>query len=234
MQWRLADGCGDAADDTRDAAELPNPTASQHAPTSAGCGRTGQQWRRRTGGGAPLAPLWVGGRFLHDIWTLAAPVLLAGRCCTRSCSPCCCGCFWRAALSRLTSAQRRLLLCTPCSYQVAICYPKPTSKPLYDGLVTQCKSLGMPFVSAEELAVSRVGRGARKGASLRAEAPDAVVPAHELVERRRAVASLTLNASFPRRSLPDLPVRRGAGRSIDQVVTSCRPPHPSSHPYNIA
>jgi hydroxyethylthiazole kinase-like uncharacterized protein yjeF len=30
-----------------------------------------------------------------------------------------------------------------------ICYPKPTSKPLYDGLVTQCKSLQLPFVPVE-------------------------------------------------------------------------------------
>ena len=47
--------------------------------------------------------------------------------------------------------------CPPGSYQVSICYPKPTSKPLYDGLVTQCKSLGIPFLSAEELGVSRGG-----------------------------------------------------------------------------
>ncbi|PRW44444.1 pyridoxine pyridoxamine 5 -phosphate oxidase chloroplastic-like [Chlorella sorokiniana] len=39
-------------------------------------------------------------------------------------------------------------------YQVTICYPKPTSKPLYDGLVTQCRSLGIPFMSAEELAAA--------------------------------------------------------------------------------
>eukprot|EP00798_Chlamydomonas_sp_ICE-L_P003677 gene3677-13751_t len=26
-----------------------------------------------------------------------------------------------------------------------LCYPKPTDKPLYNGLVTQCKSLGLPF-----------------------------------------------------------------------------------------
>jgi NAD(P)H-hydrate repair Nnr-like enzyme with NAD(P)H-hydrate epimerase domain len=32
-----------------------------------------------------------------------------------------------------------------------ICYPKPTDKPLYNGLVTQCRSLGIPFVGAEEL-----------------------------------------------------------------------------------
>ena len=26
-----------------------------------------------------------------------------------------------------------------------VCYPKATDKPLYNGLVTQCKSLGLPF-----------------------------------------------------------------------------------------
>ena len=46
----------------------------------------------------------------------------------------------------------------PSSYQVSICYPKPTSKPLYDGLVTQCQSLGIPFVPADELGVSGAQR----------------------------------------------------------------------------
>jgi NAD(P)H-hydrate repair Nnr-like enzyme with NAD(P)H-hydrate epimerase domain len=36
-------------------------------------------------------------------------------------------------------------------YSVAVCYPKPTDRPLYNGLVTQCRSLGIPFVTAEEL-----------------------------------------------------------------------------------
>ncbi|KIY96224.1 hypothetical protein MNEG_11737, partial [Monoraphidium neglectum] len=36
-------------------------------------------------------------------------------------------------------------------YEPTICYPKPTDKPLYNGLVTQCKSLGIPFVSADDL-----------------------------------------------------------------------------------
>lgn len=31
-------------------------------------------------------------------------------------------------------------------YSVTICYPKPTDKPFYNGLVTQCKSLGIPFI----------------------------------------------------------------------------------------
>jgi pyridoxal 5'-phosphate synthase / NAD(P)H-hydrate epimerase len=31
-----------------------------------------------------------------------------------------------------------------------ICYPKPTKKPLYDGLVVQCKSLQIPFIDVEE------------------------------------------------------------------------------------
>ena len=29
-----------------------------------------------------------------------------------------------------------------------VCYPKPTDKPLYNGLVTQCLSLDIPFVDA--------------------------------------------------------------------------------------
>jgi hypothetical protein len=32
-----------------------------------------------------------------------------------------------------------------------VCYPKPTDKPLYNGLVTQCKALGIPFLSLEQL-----------------------------------------------------------------------------------
>ncbi|KAI8470310.1 MAG: pyridoxamine 5'-phosphate oxidase [Monoraphidium minutum] len=35
-------------------------------------------------------------------------------------------------------------------YTPTICYPKPTDKPLYNGLVTQCKALGIPFISAQE------------------------------------------------------------------------------------
>ncbi len=31
-------------------------------------------------------------------------------------------------------------------YDVAICYPKRTAKPLYDGLVTQCQSVGVSFL----------------------------------------------------------------------------------------
>lgn len=34
---------------------------------------------------------------------------------------------------------------------VDICYPKPTDKALYHALVTQCKSLGLKFLSPEEL-----------------------------------------------------------------------------------
>lgn len=36
-------------------------------------------------------------------------------------------------------------------YTPTICYPKPTNKPLYNGLVTQCESLAITFVSADEL-----------------------------------------------------------------------------------
>lgn len=36
-------------------------------------------------------------------------------------------------------------------YTVSVCYPKPTDKPLYDGLVTQCRSLGLPFLTGEEV-----------------------------------------------------------------------------------
>lgn len=32
-----------------------------------------------------------------------------------------------------------------------VCYPKRTDRPLYHGLVTQCQSLGIPFLSLEEL-----------------------------------------------------------------------------------
>jgi NAD(P)H-hydrate repair Nnr-like enzyme with NAD(P)H-hydrate epimerase domain len=36
-------------------------------------------------------------------------------------------------------------------YAPSICYPKPTDKALYNGLVTQCQSLALPFVDAETL-----------------------------------------------------------------------------------
>lgn len=38
-------------------------------------------------------------------------------------------------------------------YSVSICYPKPTDKPLYNGLVTQCKSLGIPFINHSNITV---------------------------------------------------------------------------------
>eukprot|EP00892_Ulva_mutabilis_P011890 jgi/Ulvmu1/9073/UM005_0168.1 len=36
-------------------------------------------------------------------------------------------------------------------YPVSICYPKRTAKPLYEGLVVQCTSLGLPFLEADEV-----------------------------------------------------------------------------------
>lgn len=39
-------------------------------------------------------------------------------------------------------------------YDVEVCYPKQTDRPLYKGLVTQCQGLGLKFVSCEELQVS--------------------------------------------------------------------------------
>lgn len=38
-------------------------------------------------------------------------------------------------------------------YKPVVCYPKRTDKPLYTGLVTQLESLGVPFLSAEDLPV---------------------------------------------------------------------------------
>jgi NAD(P)H-hydrate epimerase len=32
-----------------------------------------------------------------------------------------------------------------------VCYPKPTDRPLYNGLVTQCRSLGVNFLTLEAL-----------------------------------------------------------------------------------
>lgn len=40
---------------------------------------------------------------------------------------------------------------TPAVVALQVCYPKPTDKSLYNGLVTQCQSLGLPFVAASEL-----------------------------------------------------------------------------------
>ncbi|CAG9462228.1 unnamed protein product [Pedinophyceae sp. YPF-701] len=41
---------------------------------------------------------------------------------------------------------------THFGYSVSVCYPKPTDKPLYNGLVTQCQSLGLNFVPAADVA----------------------------------------------------------------------------------
>ncbi|KAF8072363.1 PPOX1 [Scenedesmus sp. PABB004] len=45
---------------------------------------------------------------------------------------------------------------THFGYAVTVCYPKPTPRPLYDGLVTQCRALGVPFVGVDELAAGGV------------------------------------------------------------------------------
>ena len=36
-------------------------------------------------------------------------------------------------------------------FKVVVCYPRPTDRPMYNGLVQQCCSLGIPFLTAEEL-----------------------------------------------------------------------------------
>ena len=36
-------------------------------------------------------------------------------------------------------------------YALSVCYPRRTDKPLYNGLVTQLESLGIPLLSAAEL-----------------------------------------------------------------------------------
>jgi hypothetical protein len=35
--------------------------------------------------------------------------------------------------------------------RLQVCYPKRTDRPLYHGLVTQCESLAIPFISMEDL-----------------------------------------------------------------------------------
>ena len=39
-------------------------------------------------------------------------------------------------------------------YTLSISYPKPTDKPLYNGLVTQCKSLGIKFIDGTSMHIS--------------------------------------------------------------------------------
>jgi len=36
-------------------------------------------------------------------------------------------------------------------HQVSVCYPKPTDRALYHGLVKQCRALGIPFVSPDDM-----------------------------------------------------------------------------------
>lgn len=59
-------------------------------------------------------------------------------------------------------------------HAVAVCYPKPTDRPLYNGLVTQCRSLGLPFVTAEELQARPAGQGLLGGACRAGPASSAV------------------------------------------------------------
>eukprot|EP00242_Pyramimonas_sp_CCMP2087_P014501 CAMPEP_0198221154 /NCGR_PEP_ID=MMETSP1445-20131203/82412_1 /TAXON_ID=36898 /ORGANISM="Pyramimonas sp., Strain CCMP2087" /LENGTH=146 /DNA_ID=CAMNT_0043899181 /DNA_START=258 /DNA_END=694 /DNA_ORIENTATION=+ len=43
-------------------------------------------------------------------------------------------------------------------YTPTLCYPKPTDRAIYNGLVTQCRSLRIPFVSADELLAQPLSR----------------------------------------------------------------------------
>jgi len=40
---------------------------------------------------------------------------------------------------------------THFGYAVSVCYPKPTDKPIFKGLVAQCAGLGLPFLAVESL-----------------------------------------------------------------------------------
>jgi len=51
----------------------------------------------------------------------------------------------------VTVMSASLKACTLDVTLLQVCYPKRTDKPLYHGLVTQCESLGIPFLSLEEL-----------------------------------------------------------------------------------
>jgi hypothetical protein len=105
--------------------------------------RPGQQRRRRPGGWQAPAPLWLhcagGSAQLAEGGVgavLAATASLAAA--------------WPdgAAVAHPVTPSRS----PACScLDAQVCYPKPTDRALYHGLVTQCKGLGIPFVSMEEV-----------------------------------------------------------------------------------
>lgn len=47
-----------------------------------------------------------------------------------------------------------------------MCYPKPTPRPLYEGLVTQCRALGIPLLSLEQLQATASGSSADNGSTI--------------------------------------------------------------------
>lgn len=54
-------------------------------------------------------------------------------------------------LHRICKPQCSQLFCTIRLMTTQVCYPKRTSKPLYQGLVTQLESLGLPFLEADDI-----------------------------------------------------------------------------------
>ncbi|WIA28016.1 hypothetical protein OEZ86_010604 [Tetradesmus obliquus] len=54
---------------------------------------------------------------------------------------------------------------THFGYDVQVCYPKPTDKPLYSGLVTQCKALGIHLLTLEQLTAAASQPAQQQGSS---------------------------------------------------------------------
>ena len=122
----------------------------QHAPAGAGRGGAWQQRRRRPGGCPPPAPLWVraeGCEAAHAGFHTAQGGGLGAPACASAAA-----CSSPSARACLPATSPPHALSPLSSHKVAICYPKPTDRPLYNGLVTQCASLGIPFVGADQLA----------------------------------------------------------------------------------
>jgi hydroxyethylthiazole kinase-like uncharacterized protein yjeF len=119
---------------------------------------------------------------------------------------------------------------THFGYSVSVCYPKPTDKPIYKGLVAQCAGLGLPFLPVEALTAA--------GAPPLAASADVVVdalfgfsfrgaprpPFDALLQARRfAQRCWGFARSLPRSPAPHRPP------SSAPALSAASPPTPSSH-----
>ena len=68
------------------------------------------------------------------------------------------GGHWHESCTCCAFGRGKPACCNISTACMQICYPKQSKKPLFEGLVTQCKSLKLPFVDVEKLPQSQLSQ----------------------------------------------------------------------------